>query len=215
VTGIVAGAASLVTATMWWGYPILVPCIISSVFCNYIWRQRIGYDRPLFGEAIPTDKVSLIEELRLVTSARQIFEEAPSEWLSKLVSNPESFASVIEFIIKNDFFEDFCIRLLQDTSLSTSLFGPSNEEMTIDPQDLITADKQFLPGLFEIAQTSVSEMGPTRFKYRERYLLETLGCYLCTAEVSGEIQITEKGTTEEIHKRRDESVRTTDQLAQV
>lgn len=47
VTSTIAGAASLVTATLWYGYPILVPCIIPSIFCNYIWRHRIGYDRPL------------------------------------------------------------------------------------------------------------------------------------------------------------------------
>lgn len=33
VTGVVAGAASLVTATLWFGYVILAPCVISSVQC--------------------------------------------------------------------------------------------------------------------------------------------------------------------------------------
>lgn len=46
ITGAVAGAASLVTATMWWGYIALAPCIIISVLINYLWRHRIGYDRP-------------------------------------------------------------------------------------------------------------------------------------------------------------------------
>ena len=180
VTGIVAGAASLITATLWYGYPILVPCIILSVLCNYIWRHRIGYDRPLIRKSLRVDKMSLIEELKSVTSARQILEEAPLESLLKLVSDPESIASIIEFMIKNDLFEDFCIRLLENTSLSTSLFGTSIEELRIDPESLFAADRLFLPRFLEIAQSSISEMGSTRLQYRERYLLEALGCYLCS-----------------------------------
>jgi hypothetical protein len=181
VTGIVAGAASLVTATLWYGYPVLVLCIISSILCNYIWRHRIGYDRPLIRQTMRMDKISLIEELKSVSSARQILKEAPPESLLKLVPDPESITSIIEFIIKNNLFEDFCIRLLQDTSLSTSLFGTSKEGLTIDPQSLLTADKLFVPRLRGIAQTSVNEMGSTCFQYRERYLLEVLGCYLCSS----------------------------------
>ena len=181
VIGIVAGAASLVTATLWYGYPILVPCIILSILCNYVWRHRIGYDRPLIRNLPRADKISLIEELKSVTYAQQILEEAPLESLPKLVSDPESIASIIEFMVKNDLFEDFCIRLLKDTSLSTSLFGTSIEELTIDPQSLFAADKLFLPRFLEIAQSSVSEMGSTRFQYRERYTLEALGCYLCSS----------------------------------
>jgi len=180
VTGIVAGAASLITATLWYGYPILVPCIIASVLCNYIWRHKIGYDRPLRQKTMRVDKISLIEESKSVTSARQIFEEAPRDSLLKLVADPESIASIIEFMIKYDLFEDFCIRLLEDTSLSTSFFDISIEELTIDPQSLFAANKLFLPRILEIAQSSVSEIGSTRFQYRERYLLEALGCYLCS-----------------------------------
>ena len=183
VTGIVAGAASLVTATLWYGYPILVPCIISSILCNYIWRNRIGYDRPLIRQRLRVDKISLIDELKSIASARQILEEAPSESLPKLVSDPKSIASIVVFMRDNDLFEDFCVRLLRDTSLSTSLFGTLKDELTIDPQSLITADKLHLPRLVQIAQATVSEMGPIRFEYRERYLLEALGCYLCSRGV--------------------------------
>ncbi|KAF8846613.1 hypothetical protein BDZ45DRAFT_682418 [Acephala macrosclerotiorum] len=179
VTGTVAGAASLVTATMWYGYPILVPCIISSLFCNYIWRNKIGYDRRLIRQTLRIDRFSLIEELKSVTSVQKILKEEPSESFLKLVSDPKSIASTIEFIRNNDLFEDFCVRLLKDTSLSTSLFGTLDDELTIDPQSLLSADKIYLPRLLEIAQETVSEMGLIRFRYRERYLLETIGCYLC------------------------------------
>jgi hypothetical protein len=180
MVGVVAGAASLVTATLWYSYPILVPCIILSILRNYVWRHRIGYDRPLIRQRLRVDKISLIEELKSVISARQILKEAPSESLPKLVSDPGSIASILEFIGKHDLFDDFCVRLLADTSLSTSLFDISNNELIIDPQSLLTADKAHLPRLVQIAQTTVSEMGLLRFQYRERYLLEALGCYLCS-----------------------------------
>lgn len=183
VTGLVAGGASLVTATRWEGYLVLAPCIALSILCNYIWRNRIGYDRPLIRQRLRIDKISLIEELKAIASARRILEGAPSESLPKLVSDPESIASTIEFIRSNDLFQDFCVCLLKDTSLSVLLFGTLNDELIIDPQSLLLADKIYLPRLLEIAQNTVSEMGPIRFRYQERYLLETLGCYLCSRGV--------------------------------
>lgn len=47
-TSLVAGAGSLITATRWWGYLILIPCITLSFLCNWYFRQEIGYQRPLF-----------------------------------------------------------------------------------------------------------------------------------------------------------------------
>ncbi|PYH46939.1 uncharacterized protein BP01DRAFT_265145, partial [Aspergillus saccharolyticus JOP 1030-1] len=45
INGLVAGAASMVTATMWYGYVVLVPCIVSLILLNVFWRARLGYDR--------------------------------------------------------------------------------------------------------------------------------------------------------------------------
>ncbi|KAL6252610.1 hypothetical protein RBB50_000329 [Rhinocladiella similis] len=46
-TSLVAGAASLVTATRWWGYTMLAPCIFLSWVCNTLYRKEIGYTRPI------------------------------------------------------------------------------------------------------------------------------------------------------------------------
>jgi hypothetical protein len=184
ITGAVAGAASVVTATMWWGYVVLAPCIVLSIMVNFLWRHRIGYDRPFARQAPSMDETSLVEELKYVASAQRALREAPSESLSSLVSDSKSLVSVLEFIVKNDLFEDFCTRLLQDTELSRALLGPPNETLTIDSQSILAADELSVRRLLEIAQTCVSEMGLRCFKYRERYLLEALGCYLCTIEVT-------------------------------
>jgi hypothetical protein len=181
VTGVAAGAASLVTATHWEGYPVLLPCIISSIVCNFLWRNRIGYDRPMLRHKLTLSKAALIEELERITSTREILRAAPSESLSRLIPDPGSLASILEFIRHSDLFYDFCLRILKDESLAISIFGPLAPEVRIDEKSILAADETLHPRIRQIAQETLQEMGPTRFRYRERYVVEALGCYLCSS----------------------------------
>jgi hypothetical protein len=124
-----------------------------------------------------------------------MLDEAPSDSLSRLVSDPESIGPVMEFITKNDLFENFCFRLAQDEDFFMTLFGPSNETLTIDSRSLLTADDSSVRRLLKIAQACISKEGRLHFQYRERYLLETLGCYLCTPAV----ETTSREYSESIH----------------
>ncbi|PMD17049.1 hypothetical protein NA56DRAFT_579678 [Hyaloscypha hepaticicola] len=190
VTGIAAGAASLVTATNWEGYPVLIPCIISAITCNYLWRNRIGYDRPLVRQRVILDKTSLMEELEHITSVREIFRTAdPTEWFSKVIPDPESLVSGLEFLRSNDLFEDFCSRLLMDEALASTILGPLGQEIVITEQSLLAADKEMYPRIMGIGEETLKNTGPLRFKYRERYVLEALGCCLCS---EGSARVTEK-----------------------
>jgi hypothetical protein len=54
--GVIAGGALVVTATLWYGYPILLPCIILSIVRNCAWRHKLGYDRPLIKHRLRVDK---------------------------------------------------------------------------------------------------------------------------------------------------------------
>ncbi|KAF4633164.1 hypothetical protein G7Y89_g4954 [Cudoniella acicularis] len=182
MTGLIAGGASLVTATLWYGYPVLIPCIIMSVFCNQMWRRRIGYDRPLLQERPQFTKTFIIDQIKITTSFRQIIKSSPHDFFEKLIPEPESLSSILNFLVDNDLFEDFCIRLLDNTSLSTTLLGPLVGEISIDVSTLLSADKGYFPRLAEIAEVTIKEMGDRRFRYRERYLLEALGCFLCCEE---------------------------------
>lgn len=58
INGLVAGAASMVTATMWYGYVVLIPCIVSLIACNWFWRVRVGYDRPLLSSSTSASLLS-------------------------------------------------------------------------------------------------------------------------------------------------------------
>ena len=82
VTGLVAGAASMVTYTNWEAYIVLCPCFIISVWLNLVWRQKIGYDRPLVQEGwgVPNmDAGSLITALREARSRMRAVIERQSD----------------------------------------------------------------------------------------------------------------------------------------
>jgi hypothetical protein len=118
----------------------------------------------VLGRILKVSKVSLLKELEFIVSVRQVLKETPSEPLRELISDSQSITSVIEFVVANDLFEDFCVRLLRDTHLS-GRFGSQNEDVTIDLQSLLTADRAYIPRILEIAQTCVSETGLIHFQY--------------------------------------------------
>ncbi|OKL58691.1 hypothetical protein UA08_06277 [Talaromyces atroroseus] len=201
VTGVVAGAASLVTATMWWGYVVLIPCITISVIVNYLWRHRLGYDRPLFIEQLPIiDEASLIEELKHINAIQQVLlsskkskskststSTSTSTSLSSslaafsgAVSDPQSFSSTLDFMARHELLEDFCLRVLNDKELSARVFDHTTDpNVTVYPCTLASVDDESVTRrLHEVACLCIDELGLMHLKYRERYLLETLGCYM-------------------------------------
>lgn len=181
ITGIVAGAASLVTATMWWGYVVLIPCIITSVVVNYFWRHRLGYDRPLFVENLPTfDKAAISEELVYIAALERLYLCSTTPvMLASMVSDPQSTTEVIEFLVKHNLFEAFSTRLLEDKELSAILFDLSSTAVTIYPGALASNnDESVSCRLLDMAQACLTEYGLVQLKYREIFLLEILGCYM-------------------------------------
>lgn len=177
-TSIIGGAGSLIAATRWWGYVILIPVIFSSVFCNYFWRKRVGYDRPFVRSTLEMSVTSLVSEIEFVASVQHILKGTHSGPSGTLVSDPQSVASVVGFIVANHLFEDFCVRLLHNTDLSAAIFANPGQNLTIDSQSLLMADQRYRPRILEIARTCISKEGSRYFQYRGRYLTETLGSYL-------------------------------------
>ena len=90
----------------------------------------------------------------------------------------------MEFIVGNDLFEDFC-GCLRDTRLTTAMLGVLDEDLTINSEYLLAVDKRSIPCILEVAQTCVSETGSTLCQYRECYLLEMIGGYLCLSSSEG------------------------------
>jgi hypothetical protein len=177
--GVVAGGASLVTAEHWEGYPILIPCIILSFYCNYIFRKSIGYDRALLLEVPSISLDSLVAELKYIQSIIHILQTTEGEAMANEVfPDPESLSSILNFLHTYDLFEDFCTCLLADKSLATAIFGPLDPEMAVNPSLLLQIPELF-PKMARLAERTVEEIGKEKFIYRQRWLLEVLGAWCC------------------------------------
>ncbi|KAJ0115259.1 hypothetical protein J7T55_001669 [Diaporthe amygdali] len=180
VASILGGVGSLMTATMWYGYAILIPVIISSVLCNVWWRHGLGYDRPLFGDdARDMSAASLMSEIEYVALAQDAFKRGQAMADGELGADLESLESVLGLIVANDLFEDFCLRLLRDKELATGLFPLDHASFTIEAAGLLeAARKQHAGCVLSAAKKCVREDGLRRFQSRERYLAEALMTFL-------------------------------------
>lgn len=81
-------------------------------------------------------------------------------------------------------FEDFGMKLLnKDPALRSTLFSRSSEQkdLVANSRNLLGMDVAVQPRILEIARTCVQDTGKMHLTYRERYLLEILGCWICTA----------------------------------
>lgn len=188
ITGIVAGAAALVTATMWWGYVVLVPCVVTSGIVNLFWRRRVGYERPLVVDQITSiDQDAVLEALRYANSCRERIvhgREAESrDPFTTLVSDTGSLLRALDVIRKNNLFEDYCLCLLQDKEILQRLqsgHSSTDDRPTVDwRQLLITEDEYWKTTLLKIARDLINKRALRSFVYQERHLLEVLGCYMC------------------------------------
>lgn len=189
VTGVVAGAAAMVTATMWWGYVVLIPCIVTSGLVNIFWRRRLGYERPLVTHHITSiDQDIVVEALRFADACRRRVmygkETDSKDAFMTLVQDPSSILSALEVIQKTNLFEEFCVRILKDEDLYRRLFESSGNqpgEIPIVDWDRLVAseDEQLTQKLLNMAKDLINEAALKFYIYQERHLLELLGCYMC------------------------------------
>jgi hypothetical protein len=188
LTGVIGGAFSIVTATRWWGYVPLIPCIASSAALNWLWRQRLGYDRPLFQHCgrLHVDIEEITAELVSVAHARRVLQESPSAQapFSTVIPDPTSLEAVIDFLVQNDLFERFCGRILKDAELVAALFGGSTGFVLINSRSLVNVDAKCRGRLIDVVGKCLRKDGLIVLTYRERYLLETLGSLLLQANSS-------------------------------
>lgn len=189
VGGVVAGAAAVVTSTMWWGYVVLVPCVITSGLVNLFWRRCVGYERPLVVREITSiDQDAVLEALRYASTCRerilrgQLAEQRDA--FSVLVADTGSLPDALDVIRKNSLMEDFCLRLLHDVGVLERLRskyppGPDGVPMVDWDQLLTTEDEAWVPILLSVAKETINKSALKSFLYQERHLLEVLGCYMC------------------------------------
>lgn len=177
MASILGGVGSMMTATLWYGYVILIPVIVSSVLCNVWWRHGLGYDRPLFGDddARDVSAASLMSEMEYVALAQDAFRRDPATAGGELGADLESLESVLAFMVANDLFEEFCLRLLRDKELASGIFPVDRASFTIQAAGLLEAARKQPAGrVLDAARKCVREDELRRFQSRERYLAEAL-----------------------------------------
>ncbi|KAG5920618.1 hypothetical protein E4U42_006148 [Claviceps africana] len=178
---VMGGVASMITATQWWGYVLLIPVILSSIFCNVWWRKMIGYTRSQ-GHP-PIQRRNLVHALELAAAAEFSTVgdvEAAPQWCPDL---PDSLADVLGLLSCHSLFPQFCLAVLADPHLSQALAGHGTEvcHLALTAADICALPATWHPTLLDIAKTVVKNVRPLHFKNRERYLAELLGTYCAMA----------------------------------
>lgn len=175
ITVLAAGAAAMLTATQRFAYPALVPCCVSSFYLNWYWRNKIGYDRPFQGEGtmVSVSETSLCDAITVTIRHHQA-----------LGSSDLDISSVMKYIVRHNLSEEFCLQVLNDSRLKKILIpeGCKSRSIDIKPHLLVS----------QVAKVNVDDavhVGKAarqvaiRFcRYRERWLLETLGCHMAILE---------------------------------
>ncbi|PYH99788.1 integral membrane protein [Aspergillus ellipticus CBS 707.79] len=192
ITGLVAGAASMITCRMWWGYVVLIPCMLSEVGCNQFWRILLGYDRPIVSDQphwglIPDYKENkedeekdgvLLDTLASVISMQNAFKPHPSHVIDVDWS---SLDSLLLFIANNHLFDSLCGWLAADSSVPKDLrhyiFRLSTEytEITLTLADLRGLPEAESPRLHDLCRNFLYTEGRQVMLGRERFLLEMVG----------------------------------------
>ena len=182
LNGLVAGAASMVTAERWWGYVVLIPCIISLILCNSFWRKKLGYDRPLFGQTSPTE-IPLIEDLQYAIVMQRALAD-PEHSLPQAIIQPGSVDSILHFIVRENMFEKYCESLACDKTTRHLLaafpsLNTSPDQITISLDTLFRLPPSHLELILKHAKQFLQTTGVRVFTYRERHLLELMGHSIC------------------------------------
>lgn len=183
---LMGGVGSMITATRWWGYIILIPVIISSMFCNVWWRKRVGYDRPFLsgGSLDGISTRELVDMLDFAVRAQHEIRRRTAAPLDGLIVNAGSLAPVVNFLIENDLLEAYCLCLAKDAKLLAVLFDPQATGLTITAAELLAVPEPYHPAMIQIAQDCVAKVGLRHFQHREWYIAEILGSHLCMGDLA-------------------------------
>ncbi|KAF3402001.1 hypothetical protein F1880_009839 [Penicillium rolfsii] len=204
LNGLVAGAGSMVTAERWWGYVVLIPCIISLIAVNFFWRKKLGYDRPLLTQ-VPLSRIQftpLLEDLEYAIAMQRGLAE-PNAGSTPILVQMDSLDSMLRFIVQNSMLERYCESLARDKQ-TRGLLGDLRPNTTAPNEIAISRD-----ALFRLSSSSTTNADLLRahakrflqkdgvliFTYRERHLLELLAYAVWQDQTNSTIQAIGAGAT--------------------
>lgn len=179
-TGLVAGAASMVTYTHWQAYVVLIICLFSSLFANWFWRVKVGYNRLYVRDLTGVDQTSLIQSLAHAHRHQMgLGSKKKNVPVQLLVPDPNSLSDLLYFILAHGLFEDFCMRAVCNTDLIRKHFSQLGRSLVLRFNELVATEESKLKSrLTGIAYEMLQEEAAVCFEYEERWLFEAIGCYV-------------------------------------
>ncbi|KAK4565953.1 hypothetical protein LTR86_003802 [Recurvomyces mirabilis] len=176
-TVLVSGAGSLVSATMWYGYVIIVPCVFGSVFANLFWRFRLGYNRKLYkdwiGRCVDFDlrsHLTLLHNVRLSMKAGRL----PDIWTQR--QNTDDYSDLVGVLQHFGLADIFGCHIMNIQARSDEKpASTSGSRRSLALKDMRSCD----PTLAQSALAKTfSDTNAHTLRDQERFLLELYGCYL-------------------------------------
>lgn len=177
---ILGGVASMLTPTWWWAYVILIPVIVSSYFCNFWLRKKIGYDRPHIDTGVSLDASCIIFELCLAVRLKRIVEDHPDAALAHLVPDRETPDSLLAFLISHGLFETFCLRLINDKRICPPRDQSKALQLNFDREILLALHDVHTSAFWKVADELLRIDGRKHFRHRQRFFTELLGEFYAT-----------------------------------
>ncbi|KAI5456476.1 hypothetical protein BGZ63DRAFT_429124 [Mariannaea sp. PMI_226] len=178
ISTFIGGVGSMLTATQWWAYIILVPVMIASFFTNYWWRSRVGYDRPVLNFPVGMDKRGLIEALEFANETSRLAQQDLEAAMTQLAHDPTSLEAVLRGFVDNGLFEPFSVELIKNKEIQKILCGEKGKRAEIEVQNLVGLPEYHQQIVLDMAKKFLEAEGPALFEHRTRFLAEALGTYL-------------------------------------
>jgi hypothetical protein len=182
VTVLASAVGSLISATMWPGYVVIAPCVISSVFCNVYWRQKVGYNRLHFDQWVGNGEIDIYRKLQRLNAMLQLLPRRTPKTSARL----EDFIRSVKPLKKTDilhFIEEFCLFDEFGASLLEKKNLASGDTKTLRMTDALELEDRIVA---EAAIDCLRRKGRRCFRDQERFLLELYGGYLASLEDQSE-----------------------------
>jgi hypothetical protein len=185
---VLGGVGSMLTAERWWAYVILIPVIISSIFCNIWWRHRVGYDRPYISNISHMDLEMITETLEATSQLRQTIHTSAGNNLEQIF-DMASLREVLELFVKHDLFEQFCLRMVTNKRVGHLVLKVQDARVQISVASILEISEEHHPNILAAALVFLKKQGPRHMLHRERFLIEILGTYLHQEKKSQAVEV--------------------------
>ncbi|KAM0194638.1 hypothetical protein ACHAPI_006934 [Fusarium lateritium] len=186
---VLGGVGSMLTAERWWAYVILIPVIISSIFCNIWWRHRVGYDRPYISNISRMDLEMITETLEATCQLRQTIHDSAGNGVEQIFGGMVGLRDVLELFVKHDLFEQFCLRMVTNKRVGHLVLKAQDARVQISVASILEISEEHHPNILVAALTFLRKQGPRHMLHRERFLIEILGTYLHQEKESQAVEV--------------------------